>query len=1539
LARPYAQLDIETLEGLFERVQDEVETLQSLLGELSLRKTRRARALLRRVAERLDLLADDSELAEDEEEGLLEAGLPLEEVASTGAHAEYDVRNDQDQVVSEPGWIGTTDCTRSLLEVDEQAALIAQDLFKLEQAELALRESVADTLSDTVSERALIAPASTVALRVRAVDEAREPADMSRWHIEGVDLEPLAPAGSDEEFELHLAACEWDMDPAILITGPEDIQARVHWQDVLDPFEHQIRNLITFCRRAPVALLADDVGLGKTISAGLILSELRARGKVARVLVVVPKTVLLEQWKGELAERFRIDSSHGRGADLSTLLVDRSVEVVITTYDSARNRLSEIRDGAFDMLILDEAHKLRNLHGTGTPPRTAVEFRKALCDRKFRYVLMLTATPIQNRLWDLYSLVDLLTAAKGHENPLGSPNDFARKFIADGRATARVLVPSRKPEFRRILGEYMVRTRRADANLVFPPRRLKVIPCVGTPGELELFTLVGEVIEDLNGLAQVSVAQALMSSPRALAAQLRNMASRGNVTEDAASRAEAIASRTVESSKSTFLLSFIDQLQRERDDWRLVVFTSRKETQKSLGELLGARVGPDKIGFIRGGSHAENQRAISGYVASPPSVHVLISTDAGTEGLNLQAGNVLVNFDLPWNPMVLEQRIGRVQRLGSEHAEVVVLNLVLKDSVEERVVARLVEKLAVIADSIGDIEGILEGMGDGRGDDEPLVAQIKELVVGSLRGRDVEASLRSIQDSIDRAKRIYEQEKAAVEENLGRLDSMHDDGPPMPVLSPVEPRLDYQSFVLGALDSGEGELEEDKDGRWVHRRQGYAPEEVVFKRSEAEQAEWGAIAGGPRISLYLPGQPAFEKLGEAWRRRSHHAVRDCRTTTSESQESVVSEWLAGFGDDLQLCSVSVEGADSHFHGALIVRAAASVSHDKYEKLFEVSIEPEGIERPPRASEASIFSRPIELGTELVSSEQVGEAVRGGLKADSDIGEFASFYLDRLDEEVEKAGRNESLVKLHNESLTPRISTKVVGAHGAVHDVLRVRARFAFDGDEYEELLQIAPSIGRRIEEPASARCEEADRLLPAACVGTCEISGKTVRRSLLGESGRSGRLALSSHLETCEVSGLTLLPDEMGRSAVSGRLVDRQLLVSSAVSGRLGLADEFVRCEITGADVLADEVAISEVSCRQFRKDEAVQGAHAQLVGHRSEFESCHSTGKLLLPDEGVVSDISGNFYDREIAVTSARSGRIGGPEESVACGATGKVLLSDEVGECMLTRQRVDLDLLVDSEISGTRCRRDLMVVCEVSGVLGTPEELARSAVSGVLVDRRLLEASDLSGELALESELEACAVSGARLLPTELEESSVSGQRVQPSLLIECSVTNRRALRSEMVEDALERGSWMIKSEAAASEVTGRLTRRDRLQECPWDGALRLEDEFAKCSWTGVRVGSSVLSQAGYLAVFDLMGQGAEASEVVDAKERVDFSPAIQVPGIGSLKSLKGVLQVSSPTGSLVAVGGTRSRMFGLSQEPVRFVLDADGKSVGEGIVLPPW
>src|SRR6185312_9730971 len=160
-------------------------------------------------------------------------------------------------------------------------------------------------------------------------------------------------AADSTAYDLYRAALEWDLIDPILIRDRKDLKSEPKWREYIEPFNHQIKNLMTFCRRLPVTLLADDVGLGKTISAGLVASELMSRNRISKILVVCPK-LLIPQWKEELESKFGIPGIGASGNELLKAKVPEGGGALITTYHSARMYLSFLSQSGFEMLILDE---------------------------------------------------------------------------------------------------------------------------------------------------------------------------------------------------------------------------------------------------------------------------------------------------------------------------------------------------------------------------------------------------------------------------------------------------------------------------------------------------------------------------------------------------------------------------------------------------------------------------------------------------------------------------------------------------------------------------------------------------------------------------------------------------------------------------------------------------------------------------------------------------------------------------------------------------------------------------------------------------------------------------------------------------------------------------------------------------------------------------------------------------------------------------------------------------------------------------------
>src|SRR6266536_4879152 len=131
-----------------------------------------------------------------------------------------------------------------------------------------------------------------------------------------------------DEYKLYRAALEWDLTDPIVIETRKDLKSEKRWHNQLQPYHHQVTNLITFCRRLPVTLLADDVGLGKTISAGLVASELMSRNRISKILVVCPK-LLIPQWKEELESKFGIPGIGATGNELLKAKVPEAGGAVI----------------------------------------------------------------------------------------------------------------------------------------------------------------------------------------------------------------------------------------------------------------------------------------------------------------------------------------------------------------------------------------------------------------------------------------------------------------------------------------------------------------------------------------------------------------------------------------------------------------------------------------------------------------------------------------------------------------------------------------------------------------------------------------------------------------------------------------------------------------------------------------------------------------------------------------------------------------------------------------------------------------------------------------------------------------------------------------------------------------------------------------------------------------------------------------------------------------------------------------------------------
>jgi superfamily II DNA or RNA helicase len=1116
-----------------------------------------------------------------------------------------------------------------------------------------------------------------------------------------VQTKILRKARTPEEYTVYLAALEWDLIDPIVIENREDVKSEATWLGRLTPYNHQVANLITYCRRLPVSLLADDVGLGKTISAGLIMAELAARGRLQKTLIVCPK-LLGPQWQEELDAKFGIESQIAIGKDLKKA-DPNEIGAVITTYQSARLYLDEIPTDRFQMLILDEAHKLilRNLYGVEKPPQVATKFRGALEDRRFRFVLMLTATPIHNRLWDIYSLVDLLTVARGHKNPFGTEGMFARRFIADDRESARRLKPEAREEFRSIVYGYMSRVRRADAKLSFPDRVVLMHKADPTPAEQALVQIVAKYIAKLNRLAQISILQALASSPDALRAQLDNMARNGTVPAVFASDVSIVVRTMPISAKLASLGALANELAaRDTEKWRMVIFTGRRETQTTIQAFLEQRGWA--VGIINGSTTATNKNTLARFRQNPPAFHVIVSTEAGSEGINLQVANVLVNYDLPWNPMIVEQRIGRVQRLASEHAKVSIYNVMLRGTFEEYIVGRLMEKLQMAAHAIGDIESLLEATGlddDEENGEKGFEEKIRELVVAALLGKDIEAAARQAEESIQAAKTTLEREKDAIDTMLGGMEGAGYVGPRPPHLDRSEPRLDAKQFVLRAFPIlGATVRQEAPDLYMTLGEEG----RELFRFSDAQTDVRASIR-------YSPGSPAFQRLVDRIAATGIHALEDADLNSSAEAARIIRHWAASFGGTVD--AMKLAGVERCMQGDATLRVRATVAHDSYERVLRVICDPSEHKTVSNKDGlgpiAPIIEDPHAVG---VRPELLGAAA----EQDPSISEFVRFYKERRDQELAGARDDERKRKRLEEDFTPQLEVTLVGLQGRMHRKLRVKVEYHLDDPAftYSNIVSVVPHAGELSGAPALETCTKTGRRVPQTCLQACEISYAKAISYVLVRSQLTGRAALPEHTVKCSLSGKTLLSDEVEKSAASGQLIDKSLLITSLVSGKRGEAQYFGRCEITNVDALQSELSVSQVSGRRYRTDEQARSAVSGKTGHRQEFVQCSETTQWLLPTEG-----------EQCAVTGAR-------------------VMPGILEICEVTRKRVLPSQLEGSFVSGKRALHRLFSASSVSG----KRLLASEAISSV------------TGTFCAPSEAVICAWSGNACHPDDIRECNLT-------------------------------------------------------------------------------------------------------------------------------------------------------------------------------------
>jgi SNF2 family DNA or RNA helicase len=517
-------------------------------------------------------------------------------------------------------------------------------------------------------------------------------------------------------------------------------------------------------------LLADEVGLGKTIEACLLLREYLLRGMVRRVLILVPAP-LVSQWHEELTSKFDLEFTippKGITADRPEFWARHDRILGSLAFAKSKKHAPLVAAQPWDLVIVDEAHHCKN--------RATLNWQLVNSLQR-RFMFLLSATPVQNNLLELYNLLTLL--APGH---LRTEADFKKQYVKRGNPRDAL----NRERLRSLLGEVMVRNTRSLVQLHLPPRYAQTILARPDEAEAQLYRRLtrylrrrgsgivsssasdGEAETDepeeidpgtdaavgasssVSRLQLSSLLAAQGSHPAAVAAALERIASADLEARELAQLAASIG----HSAKDTRLLELIGQ----SHGHKLLIFVNFRRTLSHLQALLRGQ-GLTFSVFSGNQTAHEKDEAVAAFRERVP---IMLCTESGGEGRNLQFADTLINYDLPWNPMKIEQRVGRVHRFGQTR-EVFVFNLCTADSLEARILNVLNEKIRMFELVVGEVGSILGNLEEGD--------QFESLVLNLwLRSRDeaeLDQSFEALGETLVEAQEQYVRAKELDEALFG----------------------------------------------------------------------------------------------------------------------------------------------------------------------------------------------------------------------------------------------------------------------------------------------------------------------------------------------------------------------------------------------------------------------------------------------------------------------------------------------------------------------------------------------------------------------------------------------------------------------------------------------------------------------------------------------------------------------------------------------------------------------------------------------------
>jgi superfamily II DNA or RNA helicase len=428
-------------------------------------------------------------------------------------------------------------------------------------------------------------------------------------------------------------------------------------------FEYQKQG-VDFALRTGRCMLADDMGLGKTIQAIGAAEGMKQLFGISKVLIVCP-TSLKYQWKSEI-EKFT-------GSDLKVIegpLFEREKQYTgnefykICTYNVVGRDIETINKAGFDLVILDEAQRIKNW-------QTALA--KNVKRVKSKYAMVLTGTPLENKLDELYSLMQVVDPYK-----LGALFRFVNQHQIIQEETGKVIGYKDLNQIGELLKPVMLRRHKRDVLKQLPSRMDKNLFVAMTSKQLEYYDDAYDIVTKL---VNKWIKYKFLSEK-----ERQNLLINLNRMRMACDSTFILDQETRYDTKIGELMSILEEAFESGEHEKVVVFSQWERMTRIVASELDAR----KIKYenLNGGVPGKEREALFKNFNTDPESKVFLSTDAGGVGLNLQAASLLINLDLPWNPAVLEQRIARIHRMGQKK-NVQIINLISQNTIEHQMLDKL----------------------------------------------------------------------------------------------------------------------------------------------------------------------------------------------------------------------------------------------------------------------------------------------------------------------------------------------------------------------------------------------------------------------------------------------------------------------------------------------------------------------------------------------------------------------------------------------------------------------------------------------------------------------------------------------------------------------------------------------------------------------------------------------------------------------------------------------------------------------------------